>query len=136
MAEFNTRKERLDYLVQAFIDDSEQYKNLIVPDDDKSKREVLRSLMNIRMPYRMKEEVLRVQDAYLQQRNQENGIVRLSDYSSIKEEGSQHPYGEQIYLWQGDITRLGTDAIVNVANSQMLGCFVPMHTCIDNPILN
>jgi O-acetyl-ADP-ribose deacetylase (regulator of RNase III) len=134
MAEFNTQKERLDYLVQAFIDDSEQYKNLKVPGDPKSKREVLRSLMNIRMPYRMKEEVLDVQDTYLQQRNRENGIVRLSDLSSIKEEGSHHPYGEQIYLWQGDITRLGTDAIVNAANSQMLGCFVPMHTCIDNCI--
>lgn len=134
MAEYNTQKERLDYLVQAFIEDSEQYKNLKVPDDNRSKREVLRSLMNIRMPYRMKEEVLKVQDDYLTERNQENGIVRLSDLSSIKEEGSNHPYGEQIYLWQGDITRLAADAIVNAANSQMLGCFVPMHTCIDNCI--
>lgn len=134
MAEFNTQKERLDYLVQAFVDDSEQYKNLKVPNDDKSKREVLRSLMNIRMPYRMNEAVLRVQDEYLTERNQENGIVRLSDLSSVKEEGSHHPYGDQIYLWQGDITRLACDAIVNAANSQMLGCFVPMHTCIDNCI--
>jgi hypothetical protein len=93
MAEYNTQKERLDYLVQAFIDDSEQYKNLKVPDDSQSKREVLRSLMNIRMPYRMKEEVLKVQDEYLKERNLENGVVRLSDLSSIKEEGSDHPFG-------------------------------------------
>ena len=81
--------------------------------------------MNIRMPKKMAREVLQVQDEYLQERNRENGIVTLSEIP----EAADH-----ISLWQGDITRLAVDAIVNAANSQMLGCFIPMHTCIDNCI--
>ena len=81
--------------------------------------------MNIRMPKKMAREVLQVQDEYLQERNRENGIVTLSGIPEI---------ADRISLWQGDITRLAVDAIVNAANSQMLGCFIPMHTCIDNCI--
>jgi O-acetyl-ADP-ribose deacetylase (regulator of RNase III) len=42
----------------------------------------------------------------------------------------------KLILWQGDITTLGCDAIVNAANSQLLGCFKPFHRCIDNAIHN
>jgi O-acetyl-ADP-ribose deacetylase (regulator of RNase III) len=77
------------------------------------------------MPKKIAREVLQVQDEYLQERNRENGIVTLSEIP----EAADH-----ISLWQGDITRLAVDAIVNAANSQMLGCFIPMHTCIDNCI--
>ena len=81
--------------------------------------------MNIRMPKKMAREVLQVQDEYLQERNRENGIVTLSGIPEI---------ADRISLWQGDNTRLAVDAIVNAANSQMLGYFIPMHTCIDNCI--
>ena len=121
-AEF-TQEQRLDYLVEAFKEDSHQYKNLETPDDPSEKRRLLRSLMNIRMPKALGEEVLTVQDAYLRERIRESGIVRLSDIPVIR---------DGLSIWQGDITRLAADVIVNAANSQMLGCFVPCHSCIDN----
>ena len=125
MSEKMTQTERLDFLVEAFREDSEQYKSIQVPADADGKRRVLRSLMNIRMPKRMDSSVLSVQDRYLRERIRENGIVTLSDIPVIR---------GGLSIWQGDITRLSVDAVVNAANSQMLGCFVPMHTCIDNCI--
>ncbi len=128
------QEERLDYLVEQFKEDSVQYRDLKTPADSEGKKRILRSLMNIRLPKSLPPQVLAVQDAYLQERNRENGIVSLSDIPSIAEEGSRHAFSDRISIWQGDITRLSVDAIVNAANSQMLGCFVPMHLCIDNCI--
>ena len=128
------QNERLDYLVKRFLDDSGQYKDMEVADDLREKRTVLRSLMNIRMPGLMDEESLGIQDEYLQARIAENGIVDSASLPTMADLGSAAAQADHIVIWQGDITRLACDAIVNAANSQMLGCFVPMHTCIDNCI--
>ena len=129
-----TQNERLNLLVEEFKEDSVQYRNLETPGDTEGKKRILRSLMNIRMPKMMSASVLRVQDEYLQGRIRENGIVSLNEIPTIAENGSRHALADKLSIWQGDITRLAVDAIVNAANSQMLGCFVPMHTCIDNCI--
>ena len=128
------QQERLDYLVEQFKEDSGEYRNLKTPADTEGKKRILRSLMNIRMPKKLPSSVIAVQDEYFQERNRENGIVSLDEIPTIASLGSSHAYAEQLSIWQGDITRLAVDAIVNAANSQMLGCFVPMHTCIDNTI--
>ena len=107
----------------------------VIPDDEKSQRDILRALMNIRGPYSISEDFLRIQDEYLQQVNKERGITDIEDLKCIKEiVGSSPTMTRGLYLWQGDITTLKVDAIVNAANSALLGCFAPLHICIDNCI--
>lgn len=130
-----TQEERLDYLLHEFKEDSVRYRDLKVEEKYENKRMALRSLMNIRMPKEMRKDIVEVQDAFLAAEAREKGIVTLADLKTVKEQyGSRHPYGDKITIWQGDITRLAVGAIVNAANSQMLGCFVPCHKCIDNAI--
>lgn len=96
-----------------------------VPDDLPSQRKLLRALMNVRPPMPLDENFLKLQDEILSAEVRERGVVRLSEIPSVE---------KNIRLWQGDITRLEVDAIVNAANSALLGCFVPLHGCIDNAI--
>ena len=129
------QEERLDYLLRKFKEDSVRYRDLEVGDDYMEKRTALRSLMNIRMPGSMAEDVVRVQDEFLTVEAEEKGIIDLSGIPTAAEQyRSRHPFADKISIWQGDITRLHVGAIVNAANCQMLGCFVPCHGCIDNAI--
>lgn len=98
---------------------------MAVPRDPADQRRLLRGLMNVRPPVPASEKFLEVQDAYLQERLAQRGVTKLKDLTPVK---------PGLYLWQGDITTLAVDGIVNAANSQMLGCFVPCHGCIDNAI--
>ncbi len=130
-----TQEENLNYLIQKFKEESAQYKNIELPISIEEKRILLRSLMNVRSPKETSDEVLKIQDEYLKERIEQRGIVYLKDVKTVKESfDSKNLYSDKISVWQGDITKLSCDAIVNAANSQMLGCFVPMHTCIDNCI--
>ncbi|MBR3549080.1 MAG: protein-ADP-ribose hydrolase [Treponema sp.] len=101
--------------------------HFMIPADEREQRDMLRALMNVREPLPVSDEFLKIQDEYLQQVNKERGITDIADLS---------PSGrkQKLYLWQGDITTLKVDAIVNAANSALLGCFVPLHICIDNCI--
>ena len=117
--------ERRNYLIKKLIDEQLRFREMkIEPDEDDARRQ-LRSLMNIRMAAPIKKEFEEVQDAYLQEVNSDRGIIRISDMEQIE---------NGIYLWQGDITRLAVDGIVNAANSGMTGCYQPCHNCIDNCI--
>lgn len=127
------QNERLNYLVDTLCSESEEYKNMLFHGWDK--RVILRSLMNIRMPKLISKDFLEIQDAFLQEETKEKGPITLNRILTIKEAyGISDAYADKLSLWQGDITRLSVDAIVNAANSQMLGCFVPCHKCIDNAI--
>ena len=96
-----------------------------IPSDEMEQRQLLRSLFNIRMSARLSEDFLKVQDEYLQEETRRKGVTELADLTPLEPE---------IYLWQGDITTLVCDAIVNAANSGMTGCYQPCHSCIDNCI--
>lgn len=120
-----TQEERLLYLIKYLINENNELKYIDVPMADGEQKRLLRSLMNIRPPKTVSKEFLEIQDAYLQEECAKKGIISLSDIPSEQ---------QGMYLWQGDITRLSVDAIVNAANSAMLGCFVPCHGCIDNAI--
>ena len=96
-----------------------------IPADTNSQRQLLRGLMNIRAPQRIEADFLKMQDEYLQGETAAKGITDIADLTPIQ---------PGLYLWQGDITTLKCDAIVNAANSGMTGCYIPNHRCIDNAI--
>ncbi|MGI6007782.1 MAG: protein-ADP-ribose hydrolase [Ruminococcus sp.] len=120
-----TQDERLNYLISYLLQEKKDYAGISIPYEPGDKRRLLRSLMNVRPPAPIAGDFLQIQDAYLQEENLTKGITGISDLT---------PTQPGLYLWQGDITTLAADAIVNAANSQMLGCFVPCHGCIDNAI--
>ena len=122
-----THEEQRIWLIKSLLSENEAYRNYEIPSSENEQKNMLRSLMNVRMPEPVSDEFLKIQDEYLQKENASDGFVSIDDLTPIST-------GAELYLWQGDITRLNVDAIVNAANSQMLGCFSPMHGCIDNII--
>lgn len=121
------QQERCLYLIRALMKEMPQYGDMPIPALPSRRWDLLRGLMNVRPPLPAGEEFLRVQDAYLRQMTRDKGIVDGAALPPCPGDG-------RIALWQGDITTLQCDAIVNAANSGLLGCFSPCHGCIDNII--
>ena len=120
-----TQTEKRQYLIAELLKEQPEYSNILIPTDETEQKKLLRASFNVRMPLPISDDFLVVQDEYLQEEIAQKGITSINDLEPIKPD---------IYLWQGDITTLKCDAIVNAANSQMLGCFCPNHGCIDNAI--
>ena len=120
-----TQDDRRKYLIAELLKEQPEYSNIPVPISKTEEKQLLRALFNVRLPLPAGDDFLRVQDAYLQEEIAQKGITSTDDLEPIKPD---------IYLWQGDITTLKCDAIVNAANSGMTGCYIPNHRCIDNAI--
>lgn len=119
------QSEKRRFLIQSLLKERPEYRDLSIPAEPESQRQLLRGLMNIRAPQNANADFLKTQDEYLQGETAAKGITDIDDLTPIQ---------PGLYLWQGDITTLKCDAIVNAANSGMTGCYIPNHRCIDNAI--
>ena len=119
------QSERRRYLIQELLNEQKEYSNYSIPEDSQGQKDLLRGLLNVRAPKMLSREFLKIQDEYLKEETEKKGITELADLTPVE---------QGIYLWQGDITTLRCDAIVNAANSGMTGCYAPNHKCIDNCI--
>lgn len=120
----NQAQRRL-FLIQSLLKERPQFSGIDIPTEADSQQQLLRGLMNIRNPEPIATDFLKIQDDYLQDETAAKGITDITDLTPIQ---------PRLYLWQGDITTLRCDAIVNAANSGMTGCYIPNHRCIDNAI--
>lgn len=121
------REEQRVWLIRRLLAEKKEYGEIPIPGEAREQKDLLRALMNVRSPRSIDRAFLDVQDAYLTAENEEAGIV---DASSLAPSSAD----PRLFLWQGDITTLRIDAIVNAANSGMTGCYRPLHNCIDNCI--
>ena len=119
----HTEKRR--FLIRELLNEQPQYRTMKIPNDTQEQKGLLRALMNIRRPGEISSQIQEIQDSYLQEELAKKKITDIHDLT---------PLQPGMYLWQGDITTLRCDAIVNAANSGMTGCYVPNHRCIDNAI--
>lgn len=131
------RLGNLEYIISYLKAEDQRFADLQMPQSLGERQQLMRALLNIREPRPVSKEFLKAQNAELQLQLKDKGAVIPTAEGGngfIPMRLNGQPEGVNLYLWQGDITRVGTDAIVNAANKEMLGCFVPLHNCIDNAI--
>lgn len=128
--------EKLDFLIKYLLKENKEISIGKIPTDIIEKKNLYRSLCNIREPKPIPKEYLQIENEYLQEELNKKNVIKVEDIQpiTIALEKSNLQNKDKIYLWKGDITTLQIDCIVNAANSQGLGCFVPCHKCIDNAI--
>ena len=119
------QSEKRSFLIQSLLDERPTCHRQPIPADSERQKILLRGLMNVRRPADIGTEFLQVQDAYLQSETAAKGITDVADLTPVQ---------PGLYIWQGDITTLKCDAIVNAANSGLTGCHIPNHRCIGNAI--
>lgn len=119
------QSERRIFLIKSLLQERTEYRDISISADIEQQKQLLRALMNVRAPQQIGKEFLRIQDEYLQYEIAAKGITDVAELTPVQ---------QGIYLWQGDITTLKCDAVVNAANSGMTGCYIPNHRCIDNAI--
>lgn len=122
-----THEEERVWLIEKLKAENPGYRKIPVPKPEDAQKDMLRILMNVRMPAPLSAEFVEIQNAYLRKEAMLKGII---DEKMLKP-CSTDP---RLYIWQGDITRLKVDAITNAANGGMTGCYTPLHNCIDNAI--
>lgn len=120
-----TQAERRVFLTKKLLAEQPQYRKIPIPHGEAEQRQLLRSLINVRLPQQPSDDFLMIQDEYLREELKQENITDIADLT---------PIGDGVFLWQGDITTLRCEAIVNAANSGMTGCYIPCHRCIDNCI--
>ncbi len=126
--EMNHEEQRI-WLIEQLLAEEPEYANYKIPKEEKGQKDLLRALMNVRMPKPISDEFLKVQDEYLQEENRRIGIVEIDSFAPSR-------IDNRIFLWQGDMAKLRVDAAVLPANSALLGCFRALHNCLDNSLLN
>ena len=119
------QSERRIFLIKSLLQERTEYRDISISSDIEQQKQLLRALMNVRAPQQIGKEFLRIQDEYLQYEIAAKGITDVVELTPVQ---------QGIYLWQGDITTLKCDAVVNAANSGMTGCYIPNHRCIDNAL--
>lgn len=120
-----TQNEKLLWLIKYLLAEDLRYSRVEISKSIDEQFNLYRSLVNVRMPEAISDEYLAIEDEYLQEEINKKGITHINELI---------PCNDDIYLWQGDITTIDADVIVNASNNQLLGCFCPCHACIDNCI--
>ena len=128
--------EKLDFLIDYLLNENTEIKVNNIPKNELEKKRLYRSLCNIREAKAISNKYLEIENEFLQEELKKKDITNVKDIQTISKtiKESNLKNKDKICLWQGDITNLQIDSIVNAANSQGLGCFIPCHKCIDNQI--
>ncbi|MBQ9032896.1 MAG: protein-ADP-ribose hydrolase [Parasporobacterium sp.] len=120
-----TQEEKRIWLIRRLLAERKDAAGVEIPEDIQGQKDLLRGLMNIRMPDPIDDEFLKIQDEYLTEENLAEGVVKIEDLTPIKAD-------ERLYIWQGDMSRLAIDAVTLPANSGFTGCYQWLHSCLDN----